>query len=222
MPALPLPHGPQPWAGALRGVRAGVLAVLCVLLPVGGHALLQGHTPRLLVLVLVAVLALSLCLVLTRRRLTDTQLLAAFAAAQAAYHVCYVLPGACAALTDPPRDGHLSGLAEHAAAGPGPSVLLGGHAVTLLLAARLLGTTESLLVHARPLAESTQLILCALLPLLAVVPTAQGPLRRPGTAVAPLRPAALAYPRPGRAPPTTAYLPNPFRPSAVTGFRLAA
>ncbi|MEV7372603.1 hypothetical protein AB0O51_17195 [Streptomyces sp. NPDC090301] len=57
-----------------------------MLLPVGGHALLQGHTPRLLVLVLVVALALSLCLALTRRRLTDTQLLAAFAAAQAAYH----------------------------------------------------------------------------------------------------------------------------------------
>ncbi|MET9953657.1 hypothetical protein ABZ135_19170 [Streptomyces sp. NPDC006339] len=217
-----LPHGVPPWAGALRAVRAGVLAVLCVLLPVGGHALLQGHTPRLLVLVVEAALAVPLYLVLTRRRLADTQLLAAFAGAQAAYHVCYVVPGACAALTDRPSGGHLAGLTEHAAAGPGPPVLLGGHAVTLLLAARLLGTTESLLLHARPLTESAQRILHALLPLLTAIPAGHGPLRTPATEVAPLRPTALAYPCPGRAPPTPVVLPNPFRPPAVTGFRLAA
>ncbi|MFI6642927.1 hypothetical protein [Streptomyces sp. NPDC050504] len=222
MPALRTPHGFQPWAGGLRAVRAGALAVLCVLLPVGGHALLQGHTPRLVVLAAVAVLAASLCLVLTRRRLTDTQLLAAFVGAQAAYHVCYVIPGACATLTDARGGAHLTGLTEHAAAGPGPSVVLGGHAVTLLLAARLLGTTGSLLLHARPLAESAQRILSAVLPLLAAVPTGHGPLRRPATDVAPLRPAALAHPRPGRAPPAPAVLPNPFRPSAATGFRIAA
>ncbi len=222
MSAPRMPHGAAPWAGGLRVVRAGVLAVLCVLLPVGGHALLQGHTPRLLVQAAVAALAVVLCLVLTRRRLSDTQLLAAFLGAQAAYHVCYVIPGACATLTDAPGGGHLAGLAEHATAGPGPSVLLGGHAVTLLLAARLLGTTESVLAHARPLAESAQRILHALLPLLTVVPAAHGPLRRPATDVAPLRPAALACPCPGRAPPAPALLPTPFRPTAVTGFRLAA
>ncbi|MEV6358387.1 hypothetical protein [Streptomyces hydrogenans] len=216
-----MPHGAVPWAGGLRAVRAGVLAVLCVLLPVGGHTLLQGHTPRLLVLAVVGALAVSLCLVLTRRRLSDTQLLAAFLGAQAAYHVCYVIPGACATLTDAPGGEHLAGLTEHATAGPGPSVLLGGHAVTLLLAARLLGTTESLAARARPLAESAQRILHALLPLLRVVPATHGPLRRPATDAAPLRPAALACPCPGRAPPAPALLPNPFRPTAVTGFRLA-
>ncbi|MGA5096615.1 hypothetical protein ACPCAC_04530 [Streptomyces lavendulocolor] len=60
---------------------------------------------RLLVLVLVVAPALSLCLVLTRR---------------AAYHVCYVIPGACATLTGPPSGGHISGLAEHADDGPVP------------------------------------------------------------------------------------------------------
>ncbi|MEU8760019.1 hypothetical protein [Streptomyces sp. NPDC048659] len=222
--ALRTPYGAQPWAGALRAVRAGVPAVLCVLLPVGGHALLQGHTARPLALALVTALALSLGLVLTRRRLTDTQLLAAFVGAQAAYHLCYVVPEACAGLTDARAGGgHLTGLAEHATAGPGPSVLLCGHAVTLLLAARLLGTTESLLLRARPVAGSAQRIVYALLPLLGCVPPAHGPVLRPAGDVAPLRPVALAYPCPGRAPPGTAPLPTlPFRPRAVTGLRLAA
>ncbi|MER5967711.1 hypothetical protein [Streptomyces sp. NPDC002057] len=215
-------HGARPWTGALRGVRAGVLAVLCVLLPLGGHTVLPGHTPRPLVLALVGVVALPLCLVLTRRRLSDAQVLAAFVGAQVAYHLCYVVPGACAALTDAGGDGHLPALVEHTAPGTGSSVLSGGHAITVLLAARLLGATESLIAHGRPLAESTRRILRALLPLLTVVPAARAPRRRPSTDVAPLLPASLVRPHPGRAPPALVPLPpRPFRPSAVTGLCLA-
>ncbi|MEV8627862.1 hypothetical protein [Streptomyces sp. NPDC051079] len=221
--ALRIPHGVQPWAGGLRAARAGLLAALCVLLPAGGHALLQGHTARPLVLTLVTALALSLNLALTRRRLADAQLLTAFVGAQVAYHLCYVLPEACPALTAA-RGGaaHLTGLAEHAPAGPGPSLLLVGHAVTLLLAARLLGTTESLLLRARPVAESARRIVRALPPLLGAAPAVHHPVRHPTGDAAPLRPASLAHPRPGRAPPSgTPLPPNPFRPPAVTGFRLA-
>ena len=222
MPALRSSHGSSPWIDALLGVRAGVSAVLCVVLPLAGHALLQGHTPRPAALILVAVVASSLCLALTRRRLTDPQLLTAFAGAQLAHHVCYVVPGACAALADTSGDGRLSAVVAHASAGPGPSELWGGHAVALLLAARLLGATESLLWHGRPVAESAGRILHAPVLLLAVVPAAYDPRRRLSTDVAPLRPASLVRPHPGRAPPASAPVPlRPFRPSAVTGFRLA-
>lgn len=221
--ALRIPYGVQPWAGALRAARAGVLSVLCVLLPVGGHALSQGHTGRLPGPAPVTALALSLSLAVTRRRLTDAQLLAAFVGAQLAYHLCYVLPEACSALTDAQAGGgRLTGLAEHVPAGPGPSVLLGGHAVTLVLAARLLGTTESLLLRARPVADSALRIVRALLPLLGAAPAAHRPVPRTLGEVTPLRPAAPAHPRPGRAPPAgVTLLPNPFRPPAATGFRPA-
>ncbi|MCZ0983304.1 hypothetical protein O1L60_41410 [Streptomyces diastatochromogenes] len=88
-PASPAP----PAVGLLRGLRAGALAVLCVLLPLAGHAFSQGHAPRWLVVVAAAVVAVPGAVFVTRRRLTDTQLFGAFAASQLAYHVAYALPG---------------------------------------------------------------------------------------------------------------------------------
>ncbi|MEU6314328.1 hypothetical protein [Streptomyces sp. NPDC047014] len=179
---MPLP--PRPLA-ALRGgvVRVAVLAVVCVLLPVGGHALLRGHVPGAVVLGILGAVALPGGLALSRRRLSDIQVLAAFAAAQAAYHLCYVVPGACTGLAD-------------------PGVLLGGQAVTLLLAARLLGTPEALARHGRPVADRARGLLAALLPLLAAaVPAGHGPEGAPATEVAALRPVHAVRLRPGRAPP---------------------
>ncbi|MGO4424059.1 hypothetical protein AB4Z54_36550, partial [Streptomyces sp. MCAF7] len=70
-----MPCSASPASGVLRGVRAGVLAVLCVLLPLVGHVLSQGHTPRWAVVAAMALVAVPGAAVLTRWRLTDTQLL---------------------------------------------------------------------------------------------------------------------------------------------------
>ncbi|MFK0011686.1 hypothetical protein [Streptomyces sp. NPDC091027] len=211
MHALRILPGPEPRTGVLPALRAAVLAALCVLLPLGGHALLREHTPGTAALVALAVVALPVCRALARRRLTDTQALAAFLAAQTVYHVCYVLPGACTAFTGAAPQGH-------------SPVLLGGHAVTLLLAARLVGAPQSLLWHGRPLAEHARRLLGALLPLLtAATAGGHGPEAVPATGASPLPPSAPVPPRPGRAPPVPAPLTRyPSRPPAVTGLRLAS
>ncbi|WP_193383768.1 MULTISPECIES: hypothetical protein [Streptomyces] len=135
------PHRPRgsasPASGVLRGLRAGVLAVLCVLLPLAGHVLARCHAPRWIVVAGMAAVVVPGAAFLTRRRLTDTQLLAVLAVAQLAYHAAYSLPGACAAVTG--QDGFVDGwsrLFEHdAVAGPSPGTLQAGHLVNLLLAA---------------------------------------------------------------------------------------
>ncbi|WP_329445986.1 hypothetical protein [Streptomyces canus] len=99
----------SPAYGALRGLRAGVLAVLCVLLPLAGHVLSQCHMPQWIIVAATAAVALPGAAVLTRHRLTDTQLLGVPALAQLAYHVAYSLPGACASVAG--QDSSLTGLA---------------------------------------------------------------------------------------------------------------
>ncbi|WP_242575570.1 hypothetical protein [Streptomyces sp. NP-1717] len=182
----------------LRGVAAGALAVLCVLLPLVCHALSQGHAPGWMLLATMACLGLPAALCLTGSRLSDNQVLAALAAAQLAYHVAYSLPGACAAVTDPAG---LRGLLEHGpAGGPPPEVLVGGQLVTLLIAARLLGVTERLVWHGKP-------VLAALRRLLQFVrPTrhaGHGP--RPDSRAredsVPTAATVMAGPQAGRAPP---------------------
>ncbi|MFF7793455.1 hypothetical protein [Streptomyces sp. NPDC007991] len=162
-------RGPgSPASGVLRGLRAGVLALLCVLLPLAGHVLAQCHAPRWIIVAAMAAVAVPGAVLLTRRRLTDAQLLGVLAAAQLAYHAAYSLPGACAAVTS--QDGFaggLSGLVDHdAVAGQPPGVMLAGHLVTLLLAARLLGTTERLLWQSRSLLRVVRRLLLFLWPLL--------------------------------------------------------
>ncbi|MEU9200354.1 hypothetical protein ACLQ2N_02500 [Streptomyces sp. DT224] len=143
--------------GALRGLRAGALAVLCVLLPLAGHALSQGHAPRWTIVAGVAGVIIPGSVFLTRHRLSDTQLLGVLAGAQLAYHIAYSLPGACAAMTDPVG---LPGLVEHApVVGTPPEVLLAGHLVSLVIAARLLGVTEQILWQSRPLLRAVQRLL---------------------------------------------------------------
>ncbi|MDC0767171.1 DsbA family protein [Streptomyces sp. HD] len=116
-----------------------------------GHVLSQGHTPRWAVVATTGIVAVPGAAVLSRRRLTDTQLLVALAAAQLAYHAVCSLPGACAAVTaQGASPGGLSWLVEHdTVAGPPPGMPLAGHLVTLLLSARLLGITEGLLWQRR-------------------------------------------------------------------------
>ncbi|MFE3068447.1 hypothetical protein [Streptomyces sp. NPDC059247] len=206
----------SPAVGALRGVRAGTLAVLCVLLPLVGHALSRGHTPPWLVTLVAAAVAVPGAAFVTRRRLTDTQVTGALTASQLAYHGAYSLPGACAAIVDP--GGSATGspwLVEHGATGGPPSgVLLAGHLVTVLIAARLLGLTERLLWQARPLLDVVHHTLVLLWRPLAVTPLT-GPrlaLRRSASV---LRSALLVRPHRGRAPPRP-YTPLLSRP-APTG-----
>ncbi|NED19829.1 hypothetical protein G3I31_17235 [Streptomyces sp. SID9913] len=165
------PHRPQgaasPASGVLRGLRAGALAVLCVLLPLAGHVLAQCHAPRWIIVAGTAAVAVPSAAVLTRHKLTETQLLAVFAASQLAYHAAYSLPGACAAVAADEPGGGLSRLIEHdAVAGPPAGVLMAGHLVALLLAVRLLGLGERLLWQSRSLLTVAQRLLVFLWPLL--------------------------------------------------------
>ncbi|MFJ6987197.1 MULTISPECIES: hypothetical protein [unclassified Streptomyces] len=196
------PSGASPASGVLRGVRAGVLAVLCVLLPLAGHVLARGHAPRWAVLAALAAVALPGAVALTRRRLTDTQLLAVLAVAQLAYHGAYSLPGACAAMAEPGGPAGLSRLVEHdAAAGPPESVLLAGHLVTLLLVARLLGLTERLLWRSRSLLTAVRRLLVFLRPLLGRGHGDTGPRPPEPASAVPPRQAPAVRPDAGRAPP---------------------
>ncbi|WP_331753294.1 hypothetical protein OG440_39830 (plasmid) [Streptomyces sp. NBC_00637] len=202
MRPLEMHRAASPASGVLRGTRAAALAALCVLLPLAGHLLSQGHAPRWAVVAAMVLMAVPGAVVLTRRRLTDTQLLIALAAAQLAFHAAYSLPGACAAITaqdGPP--GALSWLIEHgAAAGPPPAVLLAGHLVTLLLAARLLGLTEQLLWQGRPLLMAVRRLLLFVWPLLGLA-HGTGPQTGVRESASPLKSAMLARLNEGRAPP---------------------
>ncbi|MBU6534447.1 hypothetical protein RKD37_001113 [Streptomyces ambofaciens] len=209
----------SPAAGVLRGIRASALAVLCVLLPLAGHVLSQGHTPRWLVVAATAAVATPGAVVLTRRRLTDTELLAVLAAAQLAYHVVYSLPGACAAMagTDG-APGGLPGLTEHdAVAGPPTGVLLAGHLVTVLLAARLLGVTERLLWQGKPLLTAVRRLLLFVWPLLGRA-HGTGPESAVRETATPLRSVLLVRLHDGRAPPQPARVTTAlFRPLPTGG-----
>ncbi|MFF2847901.1 hypothetical protein ACFVT5_16530 [Streptomyces sp. NPDC058001] len=166
------------WArgGALRGVGAGVLAVLAVSLPLLGHALSRCHAPAWIIAVAMAAVAVPSAVALTRRRLTEAQAVGALAAAQVACHAGYALPGACHAVT--------------------------GHLVALVIAARLLGVTERLLWRSRPLLTAVKRLLAALRPLLRGAPALKrGPERGVRESMSPLRSALLVRRQAGRAPP---------------------
>ncbi|MFC9125729.1 hypothetical protein ACFT4A_02660 [Streptomyces sp. NPDC057099] len=204
-PALMRPHRPRglasPASGVLRGLRAGVLAVLCVLLPLAGHVLARCHAPRWIIVAGMAAVAVPGATVLTRRRLTDTQVLTVLAAAQLACHTAYSLPGACAAVAERGGSGGLSRLVEHdAVAGAPPGVVLAGHAVMLLLAARLLGLTERLLWQSRTLWTVVRRLLLFLWPLLSGR-HGNGPRVAVRESAAPPVSALLVRLNEGRAPP---------------------
>ncbi|EGX56721.1 hypothetical protein SZN_26476 [Streptomyces zinciresistens K42] len=209
----------SPASGALRGLRAGALAALCVLLPLAGHVLSLRHAPRWIILAAVAAVAVPGAALLTRRRLTDAEVVGTLVAAQITAHAAAALPGACRAMTGggalPSGPG---AFAEHGgAAGPPVGVVLGGHLVSVLLAARLLGVGERLLWQSRPL-------LAAVGRLLLLVRPPRG--RAHGTAPAPAARRTTTAPRPdrpvrlhaGRSPPRRTRLPlAPFRPMPIGG-----
>ncbi|MFE2942862.1 hypothetical protein ACFXKG_27975 [Streptomyces sp. NPDC059255] len=191
-----------PATGVLRGLRASVLAVLCVLLPLAGHVLSQGHGPRVVIVAGVAVVAVPGAVTLTRHRLTDAQVLGVLAATQVAYHAAYSLPGACRAVAGgDPASGGLTAAVEHGAvAGPPAGVLLAGHLVTLVIGARLLGVTERLLWQSRPLLMAVGRLLLFIRPPSGAAHR-QGPELETRESSSPLKSAVLARLNPGRAPP---------------------
>lgn len=134
--------------------------------------------------------------------MTDTQLLAVLAVAQLAYHAAYSLPGVCAVVTE--QDASMGGLfrlVEHdAVAGPPAGVLLAGHLVMLLLAARLLGLTERLLWQSRSLLAVVRGLLLFLWPLLRGAHLT-GPRTAMPQSTTPLLSVLLARLHGGRAPP---------------------
>ncbi|MFI6373351.1 hypothetical protein [Streptomyces sp. NPDC050546] len=218
------PRGPaSPASGVLRGLRAGVLAVLCVLLPLAGHVLAQCHAPRWIIVAGTVAVAVPGAAVLTRRRLTDAQALAVLAAAQLAFHAAYSLPGACLAVADQGGSAGLSRLVEHdAVAGPSHGVALAGHAVTLLLAARLLGLTERLLWQSGTLCAVVRRLLLFLWPLLGGR-HGNGPQVPVRESAAPPVSALLVRLNEGRAPPRHGrgpFVPPLLRPTPTGGPRL--
>ncbi|MET9817294.1 MULTISPECIES: hypothetical protein [unclassified Streptomyces] len=215
-PPYPPPPSASPASGVLRGTRAAVLAVLCVLLPLAGHVLARGHAPRWLIVAALAAVAVPSAAVLTRRRLTDTQLLVVLTAAQLAYHAAYSLPGACVAVT---AQGGVSGpwLEHDAVSGPPSGVLLAGHLVTLVLVAGLLGVTERLLWRGRPLVAAVCRLLVFVWPLLGRA-HGTGPQVTLCRSSSPLKSAVLARLNKGRAPPRHARDPlASFRPMPIGG-----
>ncbi|MFE7565657.1 hypothetical protein ACFU76_01640 [Streptomyces sp. NPDC057539] len=201
----PLPsRSASPASGWLRAVRAAGLAALCVLLPLAGHVLLQGHAPRWSVVAVIAAVTALGAVGLTRRRLSDAHSLSALAGAQVAYHAAYSLPGACGIRLGrgAPADG-LSGAVEHVAtAGPPPWAMVAGHLVTVMIVARLLGVTEALLWRSESLVAAVWQLLLFVWPL-----GPAGERREPGGRhrdnVAGPHPALVIRLNSGRAPPAS-------------------
>ncbi|MEU2272872.1 hypothetical protein ABZ568_41810 [Streptomyces olindensis] len=213
----------SPAAGVLRGLRAGVLAVLGVLLPVAGHVLSRSHCPGWVVVAATAAVAVPGAVLLTRRRLSDAQVLGVLVAAQLAHHAAYSLPGACAAVTARGAEacGVLSWPVGHdTAAGAPTGVLLAGHLMSVLLAARLLGVTERLLWQGRPLLAAVRRVLLFVRPLFGRV-HGTGPRVTVRESAAPLRSAVLVRLIEGRGPPRGGVRPLAlFRPLPIGGPRL--
>ncbi|MET8826493.1 hypothetical protein ABZX40_28200 [Streptomyces sp. NPDC004610] len=208
-PAARSAGGGSPASGVLRGLRAGVLAAVCVLLPLMGHVLARCHAPGWLIVAAVAGVAVPGALLLTRRRLTDAQVIGALAAAQIAAHSAYALPGG---------DGSAA-LLEHGG-GPPSGVLFAGHLVAALLAARLLGLGERLLWQSGPVLAAVHRLLVFVWPRLAPG-YGNGPRVVAVEETTPLRSATRVRRPAGRAPPGSwgADLthPIPFRPMPIGG-----
>ncbi|MER7256115.1 hypothetical protein [Streptomyces parvus] len=207
MRPLPLPRTTSPASGVLRGVRAAVLAVLCVLLPMAGHALTLGHAPQWVAVAMVGLVAVPGALFLTRRRLTDGQLLGVLVAAQVAHHATYALPGMCRAAGGADATPGLPVWVEHGATLRLPEgVLLSGHVIALVVAVRVLGLTEQMLWRSGPLLDMVLRLPAFVRPLLVV--RGNGPRRRLRTAAGTLlKSAVLVRLRFGRAPPRAGGLP---------------
>ncbi|MGW4036041.1 hypothetical protein ACWEIM_07080 [Streptomyces sp. NPDC004778] len=174
--------------------------MLCVLLPTAGHALTFGHAPQWAVVAMVELVAVPGAVFLTRRRLTDGQLLGVLVAAQVAHQATYALPGMCRAAAGADATSDLPAWVEHGATLRLPEgVLLSGHVIALVVAARALGLTEQMLWRSRPLLDVVLRLPACVRPLLVV--RGNGPQRGLRTAGTLLQSALLVRLRSGRAPP---------------------
>nr|WP_107908476.1 hypothetical protein [Streptomyces chartreusis] len=212
----------SPASGAMRGLRSGVLAALCVLLPLVGHVLTRCHAPRWIIVAAVAAVAVPGAMLLTRRRLTDTQVVGALAAAQIASHLAYALPGACQAMTGGavPSSGLFSLVGHGADASPPAGAVLAGHLVTVVVAARLLGVTERLLWQSRPMLDAVHRLLLFVWPFLGRV-HGTGPAAVISEDRTPPRSATPVRRHTGRAPPLSVRVSfAPFRPMPIGGLLL--
>ncbi|MFF2775450.1 hypothetical protein ACFVU3_11120 [Streptomyces sp. NPDC058052] len=177
---------------------AAAVAALCVLLPMAGHLLTQGHLPPWALFAALLGGPVAGACVLSRRRLSDPQLLAALAAAQLAYQLAYAVPGVCALAGLP---GGPDTAAGHATAvGAPPEAFLAGHLITLFLAVRLLGVAERLRWHTEPVLAGVAAVLSFLWPPLIVRGSGPAPVRRPADVRLP-HSALVPQPVTGRAPP---------------------
>ncbi|MGA5215276.1 hypothetical protein ACPCAE_04245 [Streptomyces cinereoruber] len=130
---------------------------MCVLLPLVGHLLAQGHMPRWVIPAGLVGGAGAGVLVSSRRRLSDTQLLAALVGAQLAYQVAYAVPGVCAVVGVP--GGIPSSPGHTTVSGAPPEVFLLGHLIMLVLTARMLGVFDRLLWHTQPVLTAVEALL---------------------------------------------------------------
>ncbi|MFF9145862.1 hypothetical protein ACF1BN_13485 [Streptomyces sp. NPDC014861] len=160
-----------------------------------GHLLTQGHLAPWALLAGPAAGGY----VLSRRRLSDPQLLAALVGAQVAHQLAYAVPGVCA-LVGLPGAGADASAAHVTAAGAPPEAFLAGHLITFVLAVRLLGVPERLRWHTEPVLAGVAAVLSFLRPLLVARGTGPAPARRPADV---RLPHSALVPRPvtGRAPP---------------------
>ncbi|MFJ8294867.1 hypothetical protein ACIQ9R_03230 [Streptomyces sp. NPDC094447] len=186
--------------GAMRGVWTAVAAAVCVLLPAGGHLLVQGHLPRWAVLcVLLLCGAGAAALVGPRRRVSDARLLAALAGAQAVYQAAYAVPGACAAVGVP--DGLPAALGHATAAGVPPEAFAMGHAVTLVLTVRRLGVVERFRWQTPPALHALVAVVRLVRPCCGVPAARPVPARRGAEDEAPPLTQLAVRTQAGRAPP---------------------
>ncbi len=141
--------------------RTAVLAALTVLLPLLCRTAFGARVPVGAAVIGCGSAALLGSLLATRRRLAPEQVLAALGGAQAAFHLGYTLPGACAAAASRAGTGWL----EYAPA-PGHHSWEApvGHVVTMVLAARLLGVTDAVLRPLRTLVAAARQRLLLRLP----------------------------------------------------------
>ncbi|WP_413098638.1 hypothetical protein [Streptomyces sp. Inha503] len=137
---------PAPGCGRpVGGGRAAVLGVLAVLLPLLAQT--GGLSPVGSAMACCGPAVLLGFLLCARRSYAPEHVLAALGGAQAAFHLGYTLPG----------------LSSVASGHPSWEVPV-GHAVTVALAAKLLGVTDAVLRPLRTLAMAARQRLCLRLP----------------------------------------------------------
>lgn len=170
----------NPGGGALRVARGGVLAVLCTLVAIAGHARGGGEAPPIPALLAVAALVGTAFVVLADRRRGFTEILFAALACQPAFHLAFSIP-----------------VHEAGAVAPIDAPMVGGHVLAGVVTATLLTYGEDALWAVYHLLTGVRAPVLEPVPVLA--PPA--PARPDGAELAPVRRQLLARIPPRRGPP---------------------